>query len=219
MCLGILVDTETLTISIPTEKLQAIKQMCSQWATKDSCTKKGLQSLLGSLLYVTKCIKYSQFSIQYTPNRNVYLDACTTGLGAIYEAQVYALPLPEAWQNINIASLEMINILVALKVWHSQWAGHRVLIHCDNQAVVSVLNTGKARDEFLCNIARNIFMWLSPCNIYLHVVHVAGRCNTVADLLSRWFITCNNFQKLQELIHPVTWIAVNEELLYTDESI
>ena len=41
----------------------------------------------------------------------------------------------------------------------------------------------------------------------------------VADLLSRWFITCNNFQKLQKLIYPVTWIAVNEQLLYTDECI
>ena len=59
VCLGILVDTETLTISIPPEELQAIKQMWSQWATKYSCTKKDLQSLLGSLLYVTKCIKYS----------------------------------------------------------------------------------------------------------------------------------------------------------------
>ena len=261
VCLGILVDTETLTISIPPEKLQSIKHMCSQWTVKNFCTKKELQSLLGSLLYVTKCIKYSRFFLnrmlsllrenydnnriiltesfkrdlqwfntflpvyngvtyfQYTPNRNVYLDACTTGLGAIYETQVYALPLPDAWQNVNIATLEMLNILVALKVWHSQWAGHRVLIHCDNQAVVSVLNTGKARDEFLCKIARNIFMWLSACNIDLQVVHVAGRCNTIADLLSRWFITSNNFQKLQQLIDPVTWIVVNEELLYTDDSI
>ena len=156
---------------------------------------------------------------QYIPTRNVYLDACTTGLGAIYEAQVYALPLPKEWQTVNIASLEMINILVALKVWHLQWAGHRVLIHCDNQAVVSVLNTGKSRDHFLSKIARNIFMSLSACNIDLQVVHVAGKCNTVADLLSRWFITCNNFQKLQKLVHPVTWIAVNDQLLYTNESI
>ena len=62
--------------------------------------------------------------------------------------KVYALPLPKEWQTANIASLEMINILVALKVWHLQWAGHRVLIHCDNQAVVSVLNTGKSRNDF-----------------------------------------------------------------------
>ena len=52
----------------------------------------------------------------YIPTRNVYLDACTIGLGAIYEARVYALPLLKEWQTANIASLEMINILVALKV-------------------------------------------------------------------------------------------------------
>ena len=40
MCLGILVDTETFTISIPPEKLQVIKQMCLQWSTKNFCTKK-----------------------------------------------------------------------------------------------------------------------------------------------------------------------------------
>ena len=260
MCLGILVDTETFTVSIPPERLQVIKQMCFQWSSKNSCTKKGLQSLLGSLLYVTKCIKYARFFLnrmlnllreiynnrimlnesfkrdlkwfntflpvyngvtffQYIPTRNVYLDACTTGLGAIYEAQAYALSLPKHWQAANIASLEMINILVALKVWHLQWSGHRVLIHFDNQGVVSVLNTGKLRDTFLSKIARNIFMWLSACNIDLQVVHVPGKSNTVADLLSRWFITCNNFQKLQKLVHPVTWITVNEHLLYTDESI
>ena len=53
---------------------------------------------------------------QYIPTRNIYLDTCTTGLGAIYETQVYALPLPKDWQASNIASLEMINILVAIKV-------------------------------------------------------------------------------------------------------
>ena len=50
VCLGILVDTETFTVSIPPEKLQVITQMCSQWSSKNSCTKKELQLLLGSLL-------------------------------------------------------------------------------------------------------------------------------------------------------------------------
>ena len=62
-------------------------------------------------------------------------------------------------------------------------------------------------------------MWLSACNIDLQVVHVAGKSNTVAILLSRWFITYNNFQKLQKLVHLVTWVTINEQLLYTDESI
>ena len=79
-----------------------------------------------------------------------------------------------------------------------------MFIHCDNQAVVSVLNTGRSRDVLLSKIARNIFMWLSACNIDFQVVHVPGKSNTVTDLLSRWFITCSNFQKLQQLVHTVT---------------
>ena len=85
---------------------------------------------------------------------NAYLDACTTGLGAIYETQVYVLPLPKDWQASNIASLEIINILVALNL---HWSGDRVLIHCDNQAMVSVLNTGKSRDTFCLRL---LVRWL-----------------------------------------------------------
>ena len=106
-------------------------------------------------------------------------------MGAIYDHQVYALPLSTRWQTQNIAYLEMVNILVALKVWHAQWAGLRVLIKCDNQAVVAILNNGKTRDPILAKYARNIFLWVSACNIDIKVVHVAGKLNPVADLLSR----------------------------------
>ena len=46
-CLGIMVDTTTFTASIPSDKY---------------CNKRDLQSLLGSLLYVSKCVKTSRFS-------------------------------------------------------------------------------------------------------------------------------------------------------------
>ena len=31
------------------------------WETAHTCTKRQLQSLLGSLLYITKCVRYSRF--------------------------------------------------------------------------------------------------------------------------------------------------------------
>ena len=62
-------------------------------------------------------------------------------------------------------------------------------------------------------------MWASAFNVDLKVVHVAGKMNPVADLLSRWTITPYNFQKLQDLVGPVTWIPVDDTLLYTSESI
>ena len=260
-CLGIVVDTIEFTTSIPVDKLLAIKQMCNEWTGKSVCKKKELQSLLGSLLYVAKCVKYARFFLNrmlallrentrvkmikitkefkqdlswfqrfltvyngtsffnYTPTKSVHLDACPTGLGAIFDNQVYAMTLPHSWGSVNIACTEMINILVALKVWHNQWSGHKVLVKCDNQDVVSVLNTCKTRDSTLGKYAKNIFLWLSAFNINLMVVHVPGKLNPVADLLSRWDITVNNVSKLQQLVHPVTWVPISQDLLYCDDSI
>ena len=61
MCLGIVVDTVALSMSIPAEKLSVIKNLCSQWTGKQICAKKELQSLLGLLLYVGKCTKYARY--------------------------------------------------------------------------------------------------------------------------------------------------------------
>ena len=59
-CLGVIINTENFTISVPDEKLAEIKLVCSQWACKKYCNKRDLQSLLGRLLYVTKCVKASR---------------------------------------------------------------------------------------------------------------------------------------------------------------
>ena len=56
-CLGILIDTETRTMSVPPEKLHNVLELCHQWQNKTTCTKQQLQSLLGSLLYISKCVK------------------------------------------------------------------------------------------------------------------------------------------------------------------
>ena len=57
VCLGILIDTKTRTMSVPSEKLENIIYMCTDWQNKKYCTKQELQSLLGSLLYVSKCVR------------------------------------------------------------------------------------------------------------------------------------------------------------------
>ena len=58
-CLGIQIDTVNRTISIPPEKLKEIVVLCKDWASKTYCSKKDLQSLIGSLLYITKCVARS----------------------------------------------------------------------------------------------------------------------------------------------------------------
>ena len=61
ICLGILVDTTKYTLSIPKNKLMEIKKIIALWQHKKYCSKTQLQSLLGSLLYITECVRYSRF--------------------------------------------------------------------------------------------------------------------------------------------------------------
>ena len=222
-CLGILVDTKTFTLAIPNKKLQEILQLCQSWHQRRNCTKRQLQSL-GSLLYVSKCVRTSRFYLnrlleflhsmedrgsisltveakrdinwflKFLPTFNgttffdhrpitvaMELDASLQGLGARWGDQVYTLTIPLGHNNLNICHLEMLNILLALRIWKDQWANSRISVACDNQAVVQVLNSGKTRDLTLAAIARNIQFQAATRDIDLRVTHIPGKSNIITD--------------------------------------
>ena len=105
----------------------------------------------------------------------------------------------------NIAHLEMLNVVVALKVWGQQWANKCVRLFCDNQAVVEVLSSGRAQDQILAMCVRNVWLLTASYNIALLVSHIQGTKNNVADLLSRWRNTNEDVQKLHQLIECPVW--------------
>ena len=117
---------------------------------------------------------------------------------------VYALPLPCGHLNYNITQLEMLNIMIALKIWGHAWQNMRIEIKCDNLAVVQVLKDGKARDPLLATIARNIWMLTSLFNIQFLVSHIEGKDNAIADLLSHWWVTDNRSKKLQNYYRHIS---------------
>ena len=59
-CLGIEISTIDFTVSISPAKMAEIMQICKTWRNKDTCSKRELQSLLGKLLYISKCVKASR---------------------------------------------------------------------------------------------------------------------------------------------------------------
>ena len=63
VCLGVAFDTEKGEISIPEEKMAKIVEMVEEWQAKKSCSRRQLQSLLGHLLYLHKCVKPARFFV------------------------------------------------------------------------------------------------------------------------------------------------------------
>ena len=85
--------------------------------------------------------------------------------------------------------------------------------------VVEVIRSGKARDQTLAKCARNIWLITSIFNIHLVVNHIPGECNTVADLLSRWKGSANDFQKLGDLLPKFQWVPVHIDITKLNDCI
>ena len=146
---------------------------------------------------------------------SIELDACLTGLGACYESYVYHYQFKQAEVPtlFNIAHIEMWNVLVALRVWGPLWASKSVIIKCDNIAVVHVLNTGSTKDHILGTMAHNIWLETASQDIKMQLVHIPGKLNTCADLLSRWHMVPNNVIKLQCHIRNPEWCVITAKHL------
>ena len=221
-----------------------------------------MQSLLGSLLYISKCVKNSCIFLnrmldtlrshnntdtitldlsfhrdlnwfsRFLPKFNgkaffshspvqatVELDACLQGLGAVCMNQVHAMKIPVHLHNYSIVHLEMLNILVTIRVWKTFFKNKRIIIKCNNQAWVSVLNSGRSYDLTLCAIARNIMMETATNDVDLQIVHILGVNNKIADILSRWYITKDPNITLKQLLPNPERLFLPESIIDVDWSI
>ena len=121
--------------------------------------------------------------------------------------------------DLGIVQLEMLNLYLALRIWAPNWAGKRVRLECDNQAVVAVMKAGKTRDPVLAAYARNIHLLASVFDIEITVIHLPGIENTVADLLSRWDTISDDMIQLQKHIAKPKWEPVHLDMLHIDWTI
>ena len=52
---------------------------------------------------------------------------------------------------------EFLPILLACAVWGREWSGKLIHYHCDNMAVVEVINSRDSRDKELMHLLRCLF--------------------------------------------------------------
>ena len=115
-------------------------------------------------------------------------DASLTGCGAICEGEYFheLFPLSVTQQQLSITQLELLTVVVAIKLWQLKLKGRCIMIHCDNQACVDMINSLRSRNIFLQACLRELWLTLAVNNIMLKAAHIPGRENILADCLSRW---------------------------------
>ena len=151
-------------------------------------------------------------------NHDLFLDACLSGVGTLWKDRVYASPVHDISSfSPTIVHLEMINLVIALRMWGNFWTNSVVTAHCDNIAVVQVVDNSRTRDPFLAACIRNIWLLTAKWDIQLKVIHIPGKENVWADTLSRLFSPSAIDQGLlNELETNYTWDVVSIQVFILD---
>ena len=72
------------------------------------------------LTFLTQCSGVTFYG-NSKPTHVVHLDASNTGLGGSFADMIHGLDIPNKFMNYSLVYLEILNIIVALKIWGQCW--------------------------------------------------------------------------------------------------
>ena len=131
-------------------------------------------------------ISMMHFPDQSNPSFSLTSDASGNwGCGAFSGSQWFMLPWTKETEPYHITAKELVPIVIAGAVWGRQWRGTTVLAHCDNMAVVHIVNQGSSRNRDAMHLARCLAFITAKFEFHLTAAHIKGANNVKADALSR----------------------------------
>lgn len=131
----------------------------------------------------------------WTSNQSIELFTDSTGnesLGcaAYFRGHWVQYQWPKQWSNTDILAditcLELIPIILAFFIWGSEFSKKKILLHIDNQALVSIINKRTSKSKRVMTLVRILVYLTMQKNIQFKAKHIAGVHNEIADALSRF---------------------------------
>jgi hypothetical protein len=136
---------------------------------------------------------------------HLFTDASgTIGYSGYYQGQWFA----NRWDpcmldllkgELSIAFQELYPIVLAAMLWGKSWSRKRIQFHCDNKAVVYILNKGRSPCSAIMKLMRRLVIVATLGNFHFSAIHVPSKKNEIADSLSRM-----DFQRFRQLAPDAT---------------
>jgi hypothetical protein len=118
----------------------------------------------------------------------LYRDSSDVAIGAVLKDKwFYEIFQGDKYhyKTMSIAWRELYAVVKAIATWGSLLCNKRILLHCDNLAVVHITNSGTSKEPRLMKLVRALFYLEAQYNVELRVVHIEGVHNAMSDALSR----------------------------------
>ena len=233
--LGILLDTATMELRLPHDKLEALTSLLRQWnTTKKKTTKRELLSLIGKLSFAAKVIPAGRIFLrrlidlstsvkklhhhitltagaradikwwqdflpgwngvslmlqadwQTAADLNLFTDASgTLGFGAYFKGAWIMGTWSKEQLSRSIQWKELFAIVAAAATWGNKWQRQKIVVYCDNQAIVHVWQAKSPKNSALAQLCRTLFFLAAKNSFNISLKHLPGADNQIADALSR----------------------------------
>ena len=144
-------------------------------------------------------------------------DSCLSGCGAVSKEHFMHFEIPDTIkvQGKYINQFELYAVLIAVREWKEQIKNLNVLLYCDNQTTVQVLQSGKVSCPFMQKCLREIRFHSAKFNFRVRAVYLNTSDNRLADCLSRWHLASNyskTFLDLTKNLNLTETIVSNFEI-------
>ena len=120
-----------------------------------------------------------------SPAFQLFTDASDHGFGAYWAGHWLQGTWSTKQHSQDIQWRELYTVVAAAHTWGEQWARKRLLVHCDNQAVVHIWQAGTSKNSDLMALVRTLFLKAATHNFTILLQHIQGVDNGIADSLSR----------------------------------
>ena len=113
------------------------------------------------------------------------------GFGAYFEGHWTNAPWPtrileEKSLEKDITYKELFPIVLSVLLWGHRLSNRRVTFHCDNEAVVFLINRQSTSHRRSMGLLRMLVYFCLTHNIVFKARHIPGKNNDIADALSRF---------------------------------
>lgn len=141
-------------------------------------------------------------------------DACESGIAGWSDPDYYSFELPNAFRELDINSLECLAIMVSLRKWAKKCVGKKLLLKCDNQVTVSIINSGASRAKFLQACLREIHHLCALHSVEIRAVYIKSKDNDISDSLSRMHTHPKYRERFETLTRDIN--TVRQEIYDAD---
>ena len=129
-----------------------------------------------------KCFLLASLTL---PHRYIYsLMLVILDLVVLFE-EIFLGQFASNWLQFHIAEREFLPIVRSLEIGCHQFHNSTVVLHCDNNTVVYVINKTTFKDSNLMILMGCLMLLSLQHNIHFVAKHVSGVNNSAADMLSR----------------------------------